>query len=132
MLKPGSGYYLLMPDTNSFFTPLEHAVLNAIYEMHLADRPALEAQLLTATVRSRENTGAGFFTRFDVDRASSSAIKGERLRNGPEATMDGLQHGMGFILWLKEGYAECLEGYATAGSTVGIDLERTSFEIMPY
>lgn len=123
---------LLMPDINSSFTPLERAVLKAIYEMYSEDRPALEVQLLTATVRGRENTGAGFFTTFDVERASSTAIGGERLRNGPEAKIDGLQHGMGFILWLEEGYANCLEGYASADSTAGVDLERTGFEIMPY
>ena len=132
MLRLVRAIILLMPYIDSSFTPLEHGVLNAICEMHLEDRPALEAQLLTATVRSRENTGAGFFTTFDVERASSAAIRGERLRNGPEARIDGLEHGMGFILWLKEGYAECLEGYANAGSTVGIDLERTGFEIMPH
>jgi hypothetical protein len=36
---------------------------------------------------------------------------------------------MGFILWLKDGYAHCLEGYAYADSTVGIDLEKITFEL---
>ena len=122
---------LVMRSTDSSFTPLEHAVLNAICELHLADRHILEEQLLTATVRSRENTGAGFYTRFHVQRGSIAPIGGERLRNGPAARVDGLHHGMGFILWLKEGYAECLEGYAYAESTVGLDLGQTGFEIVP-
>jgi hypothetical protein len=36
---------------------------------------------------------------------------------------------MGFILWLKDGYAHCLEGYGYADSTVGIDLEKITFEL---
>jgi hypothetical protein len=118
-----------MPRSASGFTRLEDSVLNAICEMYPADTDALSAQLLTTTVRSRENSGAGFFTTFDVERDSSVAIEGERLRNGPAAKIDGLQHGMGFILWLKEGYAECLEGYAYAESTIEIDLEQIVFEL---
>src|SRR5260370_455301 len=95
-----------------------------------ADRAALEEQLSTEHILSRENTAAGFNTRFAVDRASSPAIGGMRLRNGPEAKIRGLEHGMGFILWLKEGYADCLEGYSYADSTTGVVLEATSFEIL--
>lgn len=80
------------------FTALERAVLRAICDAHPKDRAALEVQLSTATVLNRENTGAGFYTRFSVKRASNTAIEGERLRRGPAARIDGLEHGMGFIL----------------------------------
>jgi hypothetical protein len=114
----------------SCFTPLEQAVLTAICGMYSSGRAALEAQLSTATLLSRENTGAGFYTRFAVDRASSVAITGERSRAGPEIKVDGLHNGMGLILWLKEGYAHCLEGYSYAESTAGILLEAADFEIL--
>jgi hypothetical protein len=114
----------------SCFTPLEQTVLTAICEMYSSDQAALEAQLSTATLLSRENTGAGFYTRFAVERASIAALTGERLRAGPETKIDGLRHGMGFILWLKEGYADCLEGYSYAESTTGIILGAVGFEIL--
>jgi hypothetical protein len=119
-----------MQPTGSCFTPLEQAVLTAICEMNSPDQAALEDQLSTATLLSRENTGAGFYTRFAVERAASVALTGERLRAGPEIEIDGLRHGMGFILWLKEGYADCLEGYSYAESTTGIVLETVGFEIL--
>ena len=119
-----------MRSMGSCFTLLEEAVLTAICEMHSADRATLEAQLSTATLSSRENTGAGFYTRFAVERTSSAALSGERSRSGPETRIDGLRHGMGFILWLKEGYADCLEGYSYAESTTGIVLEAVGFEIL--
>jgi hypothetical protein len=119
-----------MPSVGSDFTPLELAVLRAICERHTVDRRALEQQLSSATVLSRENTGAGFYTRFTVERSSDTDIGGERLRRGPAARIDGLKHGMGFILWLTEGYADCLEGYCYDENTTGIALERAGFEIL--
>jgi hypothetical protein len=114
----------------SCFTPLERAVLTAIRDAYSLDRAALETQLSTATLLSRENTGAGFYARFAVDRSSSAGLTGERLRAGPEAKIKGLEHGMGFILWLKEGYADCLEGYSYDDSTADIALETVGFEIL--
>lgn len=115
----------------SIFTSLERAVLSAICEMHPEDRAALEAQLSTATFRSRENTGAGSYTRFSVDHESSAAIRGVQLKYGPPAKIDGLNHGMGFILWLKGGYADCLEGYSFDQRTSAINLETVGFELSP-
>src|ERR1700756_2691561 len=120
MLPPGS-----------CFSALERAVLDAICDRSSTERAALQAQLSTAVLVSRENTGAGFYTRFQVERSSSVAIKGERSRAGPEIKIPGLEHGMGSILWLKEGYADCLEGYSYAESTTGLILESVSFEIVP-
>jgi hypothetical protein len=94
------------------------------------DRASLEGQLSTAIVLSRENAGAGFYTRFSIERSSDIAIGGEGLRRGPATRIDGLVHGMGFILWLKEGYADCLEGYSYEESTTRTALERIGFEIL--
>jgi hypothetical protein len=92
-----------MPLRKSIFTPLEEAVLAAVCRAYPADRTAIEAQLSTATFRSRENTGCGFFTHFAIDHNSSAPIGGERLRNGPTAKINGMKYGMGFILWLEQG-----------------------------
>jgi len=119
-----------MPTVGSDFTPLEQAVLRAICEMHPMDRAVLEGQLSTAMILSRENTGAGFYTRFSIERRSGTAIEGERLRHGPVARIDGLEHGMGFILWINEGYADCLEGYCYEESTTSLALEQAGFEIL--
>lgn len=118
------------PSVVSDFTALERAVLHAICEAHAVDRAALEGQLLTAVVLSRENTGAGFYTRLFIERSAATPIAGERLRHGPAASIDGLEHGMGFTLWLKEGYADCLEGYCYGESTARIALERVGFKIL--
>jgi hypothetical protein len=119
-----------MPPIRLDITPLERAVLRAICEAHPVDRAALEDQLSTAVVLNRENTGAGFYTTFSIQCSSHNAIGGERLRQGPEARIDGLEHGMGFVLWLKEGYADCLEGYSYEENTTMIALEQTGFDVL--
>jgi hypothetical protein len=87
--------------------------------------------LATATVQSRKNTGAGFYTNFDVSRIGQAPLTGERLRSGGWARVDGLKNQFGFILWLKDGYAGCLEGFTVDDSTVGLDLAALIFEIEP-
>src|SRR5258707_15512982 len=120
-----------MPLRESIFNPLEQAVLDSVCRAHPADRTALEAQLSMATFLSRENTGCGFFTHFAADYNSSAPIGGERRRNGPTAKIDGLKYGMGFILWLEKGYADCLEGYAYGpDSTAELMFEAVLFEII--
>jgi hypothetical protein len=94
-------------------------------ELHL--RPNCRRQPSAA---GRTQDDVGFFTRFAVDRSSSAPIGGERLRNGPTAKVDGLKCGMGFILWLEAGYANCLEGYAYGDdSTTALMFDAVRFEI---
>lgn len=119
-----------MPSAELKFTLLEETVLRAICETYPIDRAALHTQLSTSKVLRRENTGAGFYTDFTVDRALSPAIGGERLRAGPAVRVKGLDHGMGFILWLREGYAHQLEGYSLGENTTGILLEQAAFEVL--
>jgi hypothetical protein len=119
-----------MPPFQANFTALEQAVLNAICKMHSTDRAALETQLATAKLRSRENTGAGFFTYFDVGRDCNVTISGERMRSGPLVKIHGLELGLGFILWIKDGFASCLEGYSYEELTTGIAFESVPFEII--
>lgn len=104
-------------------------MLAAICERHAADRAALEAQLSTAMVSSRENTGAGFYTRFEIQPGKSPAVAGERMRSGPNARVEGLEHGMGFILWLENGYATTLEGYSFGESTSAVPLDKAQFDL---
>jgi len=46
------------------------------------------------------------------------------------AKIDGLDHGMGFILWLKDGYLDCLEGYSYEENTTAVVLEHAVFDMV--
>lgn len=113
-------------------TSLEHAVLAFICESVPEEAAALRAQVAKASVRNRKNTGSGFFTYFDIDRTAPPIGGGKPrgMRDGPFATVQGAAHGMGFILWLKDGHADCLEGYCNGvDDTTAWDLENLSFAL---
>lgn len=82
------------------FTKLEEAALLDVCLQCTTDQAAaLTVQLSTAKVRSRENTGAGFYTRFDVAR--DRPIPGEWKRPIGWTYVEGLTRPMGFILWIR-------------------------------
>ena len=112
------------------FTALEEAALADICARFPNDRAALLAQLATATVTKRENSGAGFFTSFEVSH-NGAPLAGDRMRSGGWARIDGFKQPVGFILWLEDGYADCLEGFTIDDSTVGVDLTTLAFEFDP-
>ena len=95
-------------------TDLERGVLDALLsgENHVLE--VLRKQLRNCRVRSRELTGSGFFTELQVDRGLPAALtSAEMLRIGDvNAKISGLEHGAGFVLFVKDGFLEMLEGYS--------------------
>jgi hypothetical protein len=112
------------------FTDLETAALEDICRRIPAEESILIAQLVSANNIVRRNTGVGFFTDFKC-ADTNPRLESGRLRDGGYAQIAGLEHPMGFILWLEDGRADCLEGYTIDGDTTQIDLETVSFEILP-
>jgi len=117
--------------SESELTLLERAVLNEICRQYPKDQALLEAQVASARVTSRENTGAGFFSDLSVARDPAHKVTaGERTRGWVHARIDGLQYEMGFILFLEDGFLSCLEGYLNGDeTTTGLDLVNAAFEI---
>lgn len=92
--------------------PLEQAVLNKLLD---GDHPALVAlrrQLTGLTVKSRERTGAGFFTGFSVAKTVTPAPVAKLRFGDVQATISGLRHGAGFLLYVDGGLLTMLEGYS--------------------
>lgn len=105
---------------------LEQAVLDAIALQVPEVADALASQQIQVRVAARENTGRGFYTTFDVSRGSP--IKGVASPVGDVGTtIVDLQYGMGFLLWLQDGYIHMLEGYSYQEDTSGVDFERVAF-----
>ena len=112
------------------FTKLEEAVLLTICGRSSDDQAVLDSQLETASVRNRNNTGAGFYTHFDVSKKTLPLH--QNLLDDVWASVKGFAQPMGFILWLKGGYADHLEGFTIADSTAGLDLSALTFEVLPH
>jgi hypothetical protein len=92
---------------------------------------ALQAQLATATVIRRRNSGAGFFTDLAVDRSTPPMRGTESVLGNVMASIEGFKQPMLLLLFTREGYADMLEGATVEDSTVGLDLRSLQFTIDP-
>ena len=91
---------------------LEKAVLDAIIERSGATRELLREQVRLAEVSSREMTGVGFYTNLRLPSdAPRLAGRANLELNEIEADICGLKHGAGFILFVRDGFMQFLEGY---------------------
>ena len=91
--------------------PLEAAVLDKLFDGHHPILVGLRAQLAGSVVTAREYSGVGFFTTFAVN-ATARPVSVPSLRFGDvEATIGGLQHGAGFVVFVDDGMLTMLEGY---------------------
>jgi hypothetical protein len=116
-------------------TPLEAAVLQEVCnQLGSADSVALKTQIHDVSVSNRKNTGAGFYTYFSTAKDAAPPITADRRQRYVQcevgAKINGIENAPGFILWLKDGYIDYLEGYTMAFETtseidlVGVDFER--------
>jgi hypothetical protein len=89
--------------------------LAAVVDKLLAgDHPALHGLRLQAadlTVESREMTGVGFFTTLTVNQVLVGAARGDYELDDVLADVEGLNHGAGFVLYVRNGVMDLLEGY---------------------
>lgn len=97
---------------NDEFTHLERFVIDMLLAGELPALRALRQQFAASRPVSRELTGVGFFTYFDVPASTPRVAVPGRLAFGDvEASIDGLEHGAGFVLFIQDGALEMLEGY---------------------
>lgn len=98
---------------NQEFSPLERAVLEM---MTAGTHPLLcklRTQLGALCVASREETGVGFFLYLDIDRTAYPPIEPRDFTvSDVKAEIQGLAHGAGFVLFVRDGYMTDLEGFA--------------------
>ncbi len=97
-------------------SPLERDVIAMILSPDHPVLSALRRQFERCHVASRQITGVGFFTNLDVETDASPApvMPGStRLCLGDvTATIEGLEHGAGFVLFVQDGVLDVLEGFS--------------------
>ena len=95
-------------------TRLEIAVLTKLFSGNHPVLGALLKQVHSAAVCSREMTGAGFFTYFDLPNDVLSAdMKPGKVQFGDvDAIIPGLEFGAGFLVYIQDGRIKMLEGYS--------------------
>jgi hypothetical protein len=93
------------------YLPLEKAVMQKLLD---GDHPilvALRNQVVAAKIKDRQFTGVGFFLHFEID--PKLALPGNlNLEIGDVmGTLPGVEHGSGYILFIREGVLSMLEGF---------------------
>lgn len=106
---------------------LEIAVLEAIAAQYPEWECKLLAQFRAAKLKSRENTGAGFFTYLTIDSETASPVGLVSPIGNVWFDIKGFQDPMNFLVFLKNGCAAFLEGAAIRDNTSNIDFDLISF-----
>ena len=91
---------------------LEKAVMEALLTGSDPRFPVLRIQYGTATVKNRQFSGVGFSTDFEVSSETAKvAPPNFELGNHLLLRLEGLQHGAGVVLFVRDGRIQMLEGY---------------------
>src|SRR4051794_31829458 len=111
--------------------PIEREVLEITAAEYPGSGEALRQQMESAKVINFENSGAGFFS--DLVVASDAPLIEKSPLDGAYGKVSGIEHGMGFIVFLKEGRLSMIEGYCNGDvPTTEIDFSRVAYELMPW
>lgn len=90
---------------------------------------ALDEQLRDVVVCSRENTGAGFFTIMRPANAKTLIPQTHAIGN-IFAKLAGMREPMTFVLFIKDGIIDTLEGASIDESTLAVDFSVVKFEMI--
>jgi hypothetical protein len=93
-------------------TTLEEQVLEMLLRGQDEVLDVLRQQVKDAQVSSREFTGVGFFTNFEVPAEVPRVRARPKFELGDVNGMaDNVKHGLGFLLFVNDGALSMLEGY---------------------
>ncbi len=112
--------------------PIEREVLEITAAEYPASGEVLRRQIETAQVVSFENSGAGFFSNLAVGDGTPLLAETSPL-SGAYGDVVGIEHGMGFIVFLQEGRISVIEGYCNADTPTGnFDFSCAAYELRPW
>jgi hypothetical protein len=86
--------------------------MNNIISEDLAIADLLRKQYEVAKILDRQFTGYGFFTDFEImDKSLRIPDNMNREVGNTQAVIEGLKLGVGFVLYIRNGFIKTLEGY---------------------
>ena len=95
------------------FDEFEKIIITDIIEQYPEYKQKLQAQFEKITVQKREFSTYGFSTHYEVTVAEETLGNDKNLQLGKcQWSINGLNHGSDYILWIKNGFISCLEGFS--------------------
>jgi hypothetical protein len=104
---------MLMQRFPDFLTELERTVLAYMLQVDSEETRVLREQLASSSLESRDHNGYGFFTNFKVDSGSALCERANFELANVTAVLSGQL--CGFILFVRDGKIEFLEGFPLGG-----------------
>ncbi len=101
----------LMVSADNSFKRFERKVMELIAKEKPEFAAKIMAQYNKCRIKSREFTGRGFYTDFEVTDLADSFGDGIKEPFGLSITLPGVKYGAGFDLFVKNGFITMLEGY---------------------
>jgi hypothetical protein len=93
-------------------TDLEKAVLEKLLSGEAESDRILQKQIPALHVTERKMTGVGFFTRFSLPKEAPNLPNEASFHiSDVAAELEDLEHGAGFVLFIKKGRIYMLEGF---------------------
>jgi hypothetical protein len=93
------------------FTDLERDVITLLLSGDDPDLPALRMQFEHALATNREMTGVGFWTKIATSDADPVPGRQNFELLKATATIPAIDHGAGFVLFVREGRLSQIEGF---------------------
>jgi hypothetical protein len=95
---------------------LEKKIMEMLLTNEHSVAKILKHQYEHSEIKSRKFSGAGFFTKFKIENGIDVAPKKNFEIGGVSADVGDNKGVLGFLLFIRDGYLDWLEGY-----TMGID-----------
>ena len=91
---------------------LERAVMEKLLDGEHPMLAALRAQAQSGRLLGRERTGAGFYCSFEVPPEAPAVEPRDFEIDDVNGELHGLAHGAGFVLFVRDGRLDMLEGFS--------------------
>jgi hypothetical protein len=109
--------------------PIERDILEAVAMAHPACIAELRQKAEMAKVVDFHNSGAGFISALIVDSCAPAIVESSPL-DGPSCDVSGIDVEMGFIVFLKDGRLDAIEGFCyDDSSTNAVDFSSVSYRL---
>jgi hypothetical protein len=94
------------------FEEFEKQIMEKLLSGNDPNLEKLRTQYSTAEVKSRKFTGTGFYTNFQPDMTLPKVVGKQKFHFGDlKVDLKGVKSGVGFVLFIADGYINYLEGY---------------------
>ena len=97
------------------FEIFEKQVVEHILRKQTEQNNLLFQQFIISEIISREFTGCGFFTDYYIRDKSLSLPGNVNIELWGFGELEGVDNGVGFILFIRDGFISLLEGYVNTG-----------------